>query len=185
MEPGNKIEPPPEEEDPPATRKGTVDLTISYRESYADDTGGSGESLGINEASVVGLCRFVLERIGLPGCDLSVSLVGDDEISILNEEYFGKDRPTDVISFPMEEKARDGALLGDVVVCVPQAVRVAGENGLPMVEELSLYLIHGILHLAGDRDDTPESRERMKSRQEKLLSVARDAGKLITVVGCH
>ena len=184
MEPGNKIEPPPEEEDPPATRKGTVDLTISYRKSYADDTGGSGGPFVINEASVVGLCRFVLEKIGFPCCDLSVSLVGDEEISILNEEYFGKDRPTDVISFPMEEKASDGALLGDVVVCVPQAVRVAGDNGLPVEEELSLYLIHGILHLAGDRDDTPESRERMDIRQETLLSMARDAGKLVSVSGC-
>ena len=71
MEPGNEIEPPPEEEDPPGTRKGTVDLTISYRESYADDTGGSGEPLVINEASVVTLCQFVLERIDLPGCNLT------------------------------------------------------------------------------------------------------------------
>ena len=142
----------------------------------------SQKSLDIEVASVAELCRFVLEEAGFPGCDLSVSLVEDREIVRLNDRYFGKKGPTDVISFPMEEKAKDGMLLGDVVVCVPQAVRAADERGLAVEEELSLYLIHGILHLLGQRDDGPEERRRMEKRQQALLEMARDDEKLIVTV---
>ena len=138
-------------------------------------------SSSIDEDSVIALCRFVLESIDLTACDLSVSLVGDDEITSLNKQYFGKTRTTDVISFPMEDVARDGTLLGDVVVCVPQAVRSAAENGLSVGEELSLYLIHGILHLAGERDLTPEEGEAMGKRQIKILEIARGEGKLVVM----
>lgn len=142
----------------------------------------SQKSLDIEEASVTELCRFVLEEAGFAGCDLSVSLIEDKEITRLNDYYFGKSRPTDVISFPMEEEVRDGMLLGDVVVCVPQAVRAAAERGLPVEEELSLYLIHGILHLLGQRDNAPAERQRMEKRQQAILEIARDVEKLIVTV---
>jgi probable rRNA maturation factor len=124
----------------------------------------------------------VLEETGFSACDLSVSLVEDREIIALNDRYFGRKGPTDVISFPMEEEARDGALLGDVVVCVPQAVRAAAERRLPVEEELSLYLIHGILHLLGQQDNDPAEREQMKKKQEAILELARDNEKLIVTV---
>ena len=142
----------------------------------------SQKSLSIEEPSVTTLCRFVLEEAGFAACDLSVSLVEDSEIVRLNDRYFGKKGPTDVISFPMEEKAKDGMLLGDVVVCVPQAVRAADERGLPVEEEISLYLIHGILHLLGQRDHAPAERRRMEKRQQAILEMARDNEKLVVTV---
>ena len=141
----------------------------------------SQKSLNVEESSVIALCCFVLEKTGLPRCDLSVSLVDDDEIISLNQRYFHKSRPTDVISFPMEEQISDGSLLGDVVICTEQAIRFAGESGLPVEEEISLYLIHGILHLTGERDDTAGDRRSMEKKQQELLDIARKKGKIIAV----
>ena len=141
----------------------------------------SQKSLNIEESSVIALCRFVLENTGLPRCDLSVSLVDDNEITSLNKRYFGKLRPTDVISFPMEEHISEGSLLGDIVVCVDQAMRFANNSDLPVEEELSLYLIHGILHLIGERDNTSDDRLRMEKKQQGLLNMARKKGKIIII----
>jgi rRNA maturation RNase YbeY len=142
----------------------------------------SQKSLSVDESSVCSLSCYVLEELNLPACDVSVSLVGDQEMTELNSRYFGKSGTTDVISFPMEggaESIRDGILLGDVVLCVPQAVRAAGDMGVSPCEELSLYLIHGMLHLTGEKDGTAEERARMDVRQEGILAQAREAGSLI------
>jgi len=139
----------------------------------------------IDEKSVVALCNFILKRLRLGMCTLSVSLVGDKEMRKLNKKYFMKDTPTDVISFPMEENIRNGILLGDVVVCVPQAQRAAKENNQTVSEELSLYLIHGILHLIGERDKTPAEAGRIAEKQKSLLEAARKKGCLAIICTFH
>lgn len=138
--------------------------------------------LNIDEQSVIDLCGFLLENLSLGDCVLSVSLVGDEEMTSLNRQYFRKNRTTDVISFPMENEISNGILLGDIVVCVPQAVRSSNENNLPVSEELSLYLIHGILHLIGERDETSSERHRMEKKQNAILEKARKAGRLASTV---
>ena len=135
----------------------------------------------IDKRSVANLCSFILKRLDLGKCTLSVSLVDDKEITLLNKKYFNKNVPTDVISFPMEEKVSDGILLGDVVVCVPQAQRSAKENNQSVSEELSLYLIHGILHLIGERDGTQIKAKVMGEKQKKLLESSRLNGHLAVV----
>jgi probable rRNA maturation factor len=135
--------------------------------------------LKINKQSVSDLCNFVLESLNLQDCNVSVSLVDDKEITELNLRYFRKNRTTDVISFPMEDNIRDGALLGDVVVCLREAVRSSNEQGLPLCEEISLYLIHGILHLVGERDGTSAERRKMGEKQELLLAGACRAKRLV------
>ena len=133
----------------------------------------------VSSRSVVKLCRYVLKQLGLEKCSLSVSLVDDAEMTRLNRKYFKKNKTTDVISFPMEEDIRNGILLGDVVVCVPQARRGAKENNLSFSEELSLYLIHGILHLTGERDGSAGEYRKMERKQKQLLKSVRDRGLLV------
>lgn len=132
----------------------------------------------ISSQSVVRLCKYVLQQLGLDKCSLSVSLVDDNEMTKLNRKYFKKNRTTDVISFPMEKDIINGILLGDVVVSVPQAERGAAENNLSVSEELSLYLIHGILHLAGERDGKPGEYRKMEKKQMQILKSARQEGLL-------
>ncbi len=100
--------------------------------------------------------------------ELSLTLLGDDEIRELNREYLGHDRPTDVISFTLGDP---GDLVGDVYLGVDQARRQADEHGVPITEELLRLAIHGTLHVLGH--DHPEGEDRygspMFERQEHIL----------------
>lgn len=82
-----------------------------------------------------------------------VRFVGDRAIRALNRDYRGRDRPTDVLSFPGGETP-DGPHLGDVAVSVPAARRQAAEQGVPVERELKRLLLHGVLHCLGHDHET-------------------------------
>jgi rRNA maturation RNase YbeY len=106
--------------------------------------------------------------------ELSLTLLGDDEIRELNRQYLGHDRPTDVISFTL---GGPGDLVGDVYLGVEQARRQAEEHGVPFAEELLRLAIHGTLHVLGH--DHPEGEDRygspMFERQEQILRALLDS----------
>jgi probable rRNA maturation factor len=82
--------------------------------------------------------------------EISLSFVGGRAIQTLNRKFMKKDKPTDVLSFPLGEKAPDGKFyLGDIVIAVPVAFRQAREKGCSLERELRLLTIHGFLHLLG------------------------------------
>ena len=98
------------------------------------------------------MAQRILSASGCPEAELSVVIVDDDEIRILNREYLNRDRPTNVISFPLQEGEGTGIqpqLLGDVVISADTAARDALEAGIPFESELYFLLLHGILHLLG------------------------------------
>lgn len=85
---------------------------------------------------------------------ISISIVDDEQIKKLNNEFRGKDFPTDVLSFNINEKMEDGTFyLGDVVVNKQQAERQASEYNNSLEEEISELVAHGILHLLGVHHD--------------------------------
>jgi len=87
-------------------------------------------------------------RLGDP--EVTVAFVGERAIRTLNRKFMKKDKPTDVLSFPLGEKAPDGKFyLGDIVISVPVAARQAREKGHGLDRELRLLAIHGFLHLLG------------------------------------
>lgn len=113
--------------------------------------------------------RWALEAEGLERAEISVALLGDEEIAELNRTYLDHQGPTDVISFPLHESGQPP--LGDVYIGLPQALRQADELGVPGDEEVLRLAIHGTLHVLGydhppgeDREHTP-----MYRRQEELL----------------
>src|SRR5512135_496375 len=82
--------------------------------------------------------------------EISLSFVGERAIQTLNRKFMKKDKPTDVLSFPLGEKAADGKYyLGDIVIAVPVAARQARQKGTSLDRELRLLAIHGFLHLLG------------------------------------
>src|SRR5438105_5458993 len=89
--------------------------------------------------------------------DVSIALVSDREIRALNRRWRGKDRPTDVLSFPLDEP---GAL-GDVVISLDTARRQAREGGWPLSAELRRLLAHGILHCRGYDHERPAHARRL------------------------
>jgi len=112
-------------------------------------------SAGINDRSV----------------EISIALVDDAAMRELNRRYRGKDTPTDVLSFPMTpEVAISGVprLLGDVVISMDTALRQAETGGRSLDEELCHLVIHGVLHLLGYDDVTPEGFTEMVRKGEEI-----------------
>jgi len=81
--------------------------------------------------------------------ELSIVLVSDPQIKRLNKLYRNKDKPTDVLSFPIGEKVNGWLILGDIVISVDTAKRQAQELGHSLEEEIKRLLVHGLVHLLG------------------------------------
>jgi probable rRNA maturation factor len=89
-------------------------------------------------------------RYRLTEPEVSLAFVGERAIQTLNRKFMKKDRPTDVLSFPLGEKGPDGNYyLGDIVIAVPVAFRQSRAKGHSLDRELRLLVIHGFLHLLG------------------------------------
>lgn len=84
-----------------------------------------------------------------------MALVGDRRMSRLHEDYLSIPGPTDVLTFPLDVDPRGMAITGEIILCVPEALRQARQRGVEPRMELLLYALHGMLHLAGfdDRND--------------------------------
>ena len=95
----------------------------------------------------------------------------DREIHALNRQYRGKDKPTDVLSFPLADTLQP-ALLGDVIISLETAARQAQRRGHSLREELQTLLIHGILHLLGyDHEISRSEAMRMHRKEREVKAV--------------
>ncbi|MCG8370797.1 MAG: rRNA maturation RNase YbeY [Proteobacteria bacterium] len=116
-----------------------------------------------------------VEAAGRSGSlEVSVRIVGVDEIRALNRDFRSKDEPTNVLSFPAGSVAGlpDGlpVALGDVVVCAPVVRREAGEQGKTVRAHWAHVLVHGTLHLLGyDHVDEREAVE-MEALETRILA---------------
>ncbi len=104
--------------------------------------------------------------VGVKDAAVSIAVLGDAEMKKLNKEWRGKNKVTDVLSFVYEAKP----LVGEIIICLPQAARQAKKCGHSAKEEVKMLLIHGLLHLAGyDHEKSLGEAERMEKLQNKLL----------------
>ena len=114
----------------------------------------------------------VLEEEGFEeAAEVSVTLVSPEEIQELNREWRGVDRPTDVLSFPLDEEdfIEKYVPLGDVIVCPAVIDRQSADFGTTYRQEFCLMVIHSVLHLLGwDHMEENEKKE-MFEKQEKIL----------------
>jgi len=106
-------------------------------------------------------------------CEVSISIVSDNEIKKLNAFYRRKNKPTDVLSFSMIEGLElpfSSPALGDVVISIDTATRQAKEYKVNLYQELLRLLIHGLLHLLGyDHEHVSKAAaKRMKTLEETL-----------------
>lgn len=115
----------------------------------------------------------IFEILSISNADLDVSFVGDLAIQKLNKKFRKKDKPTDVLSFPLYEakEARKGNLfLGDLVISLPTTQRQAKEYQKTFQEELYFLIVHGVLHLLGyDHEKTEREAKIMQNLEKKIL----------------
>ncbi|HLH99761.1 MAG TPA: rRNA maturation RNase YbeY [Acidimicrobiales bacterium] len=140
----------------------------------------------------VRLAEAVLADEGIAGdAELSLLFVDEDAIADLNQRFLGKEGPTDVLAFPIDEEPAESGrspdsggtgpgfagevdeaptLLGDVVICPKVAVRNAPDHAGSYDDEMALLIVHGVLHLLGlDHMDEEEAAE-MEGREAELLT---------------
>ncbi|MFK5926531.1 MAG: rRNA maturation RNase YbeY [Desulfuromusa sp.] len=114
--------------------------------------------------------------MGYPEAELSILILDNAGIQEINRKYLQRDRPTNVISFAMQEGEGAGLsplLLGDVVISAEQAATDAAEVDIPFEHELWFLLIHGVLHLLGydhERGTAPEA-EKMEAKESEIFDL--------------
>lgn len=116
--------------------------------------------------------------LGLDKYEVSIILVNDTRCRQLNKQFRGKDRPTDVLSFPLYDSLQEAkkakslgeVLLGDIVINVHMCQRIADKEKVPLRRILREMAIHGLLHLIGyDHERSPSEARKMKKKQKELI----------------
>lgn len=147
----------------------------------------------VDALGLVRLARDVLTAQGVkPDSELSMLFVDETAMAELNKRFLGKDGPTDVLSFPIDdddvveggrspdslgpgpgpdpEQSDPPTLLGDVVVCPAVAARNAPGHAGTYADEMALLVVHGILHILGMDHEDAEEAEAMEKRERELLA---------------
>lgn len=127
------------------------------------------------------LLKHAAEKEGLTkDTEISLTFVTNEEIREINREYRGKDTPTDVISFAMEEQGEGEieilgeesmpTVLGDIIISIERAKEQAEEYGHSYKRELGFLTVHGFLHLLGYDHMNEEDEKEMFSKQDEILN---------------
>ena len=105
-------------------------------------------------------------------CEIGVTLTNDEGIHVINREQRGVDRPTDVLSFPIDEMDYDTnrRYLGDMVLSLERAEAQGEEYGGGYEHEVQYLTVHSVLHLLGyDHVDEGEDKRRMRAREKEIM----------------
>ena len=116
--------------------------------------------------------KLVLEEKGRMSAEVSVVYVDEPEMRNLNKNYRGANKGTDVLAFPMNDgrfAAINPDLLGDIVICVPVTRKKAEAHERTLERELTVLLIHGLLHLLGHDHQTDKEENLMKELECEYL----------------
>ncbi len=142
------------------------------------------EDCAVDEAHIA---RLALHALAVEGADeeaeLSVAFIDEGRMAEINERYTGHEGPTDVLAFPLDEDEEESGapseepqLLGDVVICPAVAARHAAEYESSTEAEMSLLLVHGVLHLLGYDHASDDEAAAMRRREAKILETFNPGG---------
>jgi probable rRNA maturation factor len=156
-------------------------ITLEARRGQAADED-AWAAAGLSKS---GLTRFVREAqraVGLAGA-VDVLLANDKTLRRLNREFRGKDKATDVLSFPAAEEFAE-EFAGDLAISLETAARQAREQGHSLRDEVRVLLLHGLLHLSGM--DHEVDRGEMEARESELRERLRlKSGLIARAEGAH
>ena len=137
--------------------------------------GNDQKSIKIDKRKIRSIVLKLLKHLECTDKEVSLSFVNDETICGLNNQYRNKNKPTDVLSFSLQEGEFSNInpdVLGDIVISVETAKENAQKNGLPLEQEINFLIIHGLLHLLGydHENTTKEEKRRMRQREKELLN---------------
>lgn len=136
------------------------------------------QSREVDSDDLLALTRHVLATQRVPeDMEVSILLVDEDTIAALNTQHMGKDGPTDVLAFPIDEPGEtppdQPAVLGDVVLCPAVCAAQAPAFSRSEHEELQVLTVHGLLHLLGMDHADPVQEAEMFGLTDDLLAAYR------------
>ena len=111
----------------------------------------------------------ITKDAGFNSGSISVAVIDDPTIHVLNRKHLEHDYPTDVLSFVFDRE--DDAVEGEVIVSYDTAIARSAEFAHTPERELFLYVVHGTLHLVGYNDKTPQDQQEMRSQEERYLKL--------------
>jgi len=124
----------------------------------------------INKRKIRSQVTRLLTLLCCTNMEISITFVDDEAIQCINKQYLSKDRPTNVISFPLQEGEFSGInpdMLGDIVISVETASRDAYKGNLSFDEEILFLIIHGLLHLRGYNHENASKADAMKMKKKE------------------
>ena len=119
---------------------------------------------------------LLADELGLVEVELGINLVGDAEMTRINEGFLHHEGSTDVITFDYAEpgtrnsKTGTVGVQGEILVCVDEAIRQAKRFKTSWQSEIVRYVVHGVLHLLGHDDKRAKPRQKMKREENRLVS---------------
>lgn len=119
-----------------------------------------------------GLIKYALKYLKLKKVEFNIIFIDNKRIHEINKEYRGVDRPTDVISFALEDHEDiklETRVLGDIYISIEKAREQAEEYGHSLKREISFLAVHGLLHLLGYDHMNEEDEKVMFELQDKIL----------------
>lgn len=143
---------------------GPIDVDLKYHVS----------SVPADETRIHAAVEWVLKHFDLQQLTVSIAIVDDPTIHELNRVHLDHDWPTDVISFVFENEA--GKVNGEIIASADTASKLAAAAGWDPADELLLYIVHGLLHLAGMDDIEEEARKQMRCQEQMCLIDLQVAG---------
>ena len=138
--------------------------------------------VSVEETWLMSIAQKALEAEGVELAELGLVIADAKTVQQLNRTYRGADEPTDVLAFDMPSGADqkhkppfvyppDGIRhLGEIIISHPQALQQAQQQGHSIDQELALLTVHGVLHLLGYDHEQPEQGQRMRAKEEEILS---------------
>ena len=116
--------------------------------------------------------RWVNAAAGERNAEIVVRLVDENESQTLNSTFRGKDKPTNVLSFPFEapEQLQEINLLGDLVICAPVIAQEAEQQSKPLMSHWAHMAVHGTLHLLGYDHQNDEQAAEMEGLEKNILA---------------
>lgn len=121
-----------------------------------------------NESSIQSWISLCIEKEALICGDLSFIFSSDEHILTINKDYLDHDFYTDIITFDYRE---DEIISGDVFISIDRVTENATTLSLSFSDELHRVMIHGVLHIMGYKDKTPEEESLMRSKEDFYLSL--------------
>lgn len=125
----------------------------------------------INKRIIRGTVSKLLKSLDCADKEISLKFVDDEQIKKLNKKYLGKDKPTNVLSFPIREGEYSEVnpnIMGDIVISTETAKRDALRGNLTVNQEIDFLIIHGILHLLGYNHENTTRKNANKMRQKEI-----------------